>query len=441
MPITEATDPLEEVVSGLAIDAFPLHLLGSGPESTMVLAGQVYSHPLRQKANDLIFQPNEPLMGLFPQAKFTSDPNPNPADPNGLQSYMRWSDGSRGSIEFATLVATILRKANGALRPEKTELESYVESVRDTLATTRNLAQRKEATLQAIAGCPGVTLGEGVHEIKLGECTLRRQTCPESTLVGHWASDSVVLEVPIQVRMMEIAASSDGITEPVESMLSTSTEFQEALLRKISHARMAVLLSSKEGETLAVGQSFLTWSNPGQSGHVQSQATSPWRPTLYFSRALEEIDEAPIDHWYELVAKAPEALYTGQERLISAVNERHHPYDGFIDAVIVWENLFGAAGETMLRVCGSLAHVLHPNDPDERVGFFKRAKKMYEKRSRLVHGGADTFPYALAFEYWKDSVQYSIAAWRRVLESESLRNHKDSASRGAEILIRGIPDS
>lgn len=180
------------------------------------------------------------------------------------------------------------------------------------------------------------------------------------------------------------------------------------------------------------------WASPVVAGHSQSQKAGPWRPTLYFSRAMEPDDEIGIERWYMLVCKAPKGLSTGQERLISAVNDRDHPYDGFIDAVMVWENLFGAKSETMLRVCGALAHVLHPHDVEQREALFKRAKQMYSKRSILVHGGAEDFPLPLAREYWRDAVQYAIKAWRRVLETDSLRNHQDSANRGTHVLIKGI---
>ncbi|MDJ0356396.1 hypothetical protein [Paenarthrobacter sp. PH39-S1] len=72
------------------------------------------------------------------------------------------------------------------------------------------------------------------------------------------------------------------------------------------------------------------------------------------------------------------------------------------------------------------------------IKLFKRAKTMYNKRSKLVHGRDEDFPYALAYDYWKDAVQYAITAWRRVLESGSLREHKDSANRGTEVLINGV---
>jgi hypothetical protein len=114
-----------------------------------------------------------------------------------------------------------------------------------------------------------------------------------------------------------------------------------------------------------------------------------------------------------------------------------HTLHGFIDAVISWENLFGAAGETSLRVCGSLARLLHPNDSPTRTAFFKRTKKIYDKRSRLVHGGEQRLTHAEAAKLRDESVDIAMDAWRAVLESEMLREAKDSAARGILVLVEG----
>jgi hypothetical protein len=45
-------------------------------------------------------------------------------------------------------------------------------------------------------------------------------------------------------------------------------------------------------------------------------------------------------------------------RILRAVSERKEPEDTLIDAVIVWENLFGSSQETTLRVTMSVAWML-----------------------------------------------------------------------------------
>jgi hypothetical protein len=59
-----------------------------------------------------------------------------------------------------------------------------------------------------------------------------------------------------------------------------------------------------------------------------------------------------------------------------------------IDGVIVWESLFGPGSnqELSFRVSACMASVLS-DDPAERVAYQKEIKKLYERRSGIVHGG------------------------------------------------------
>jgi hypothetical protein len=61
--------------------------------------------------------------------------------------------------------------------------------------------------------------------------------------------------------------------------------------------------------------------------------------------------------------------------------------DALIDAVIAWENLFGAGGrsETVFRVTGALAILLEPV-PSARPARRSELAKIYDLRSRVMHG-------------------------------------------------------
>ena len=37
-------------------------------------------------------------------------------------------------------------------------------------------------------------------------------------------------------------------------------------------------------------------------------------------------------------------------RVLSAINERMNPVDGFVDVIIAWENLFGGNAELSFRI-------------------------------------------------------------------------------------------
>lgn len=73
-------------------------------------------------------------------------------------------------------------------------------------------------------------------------------------------------------------------------------------------------------------------------------------------------------------------------RVVRATGERRDAVDVLIDSVIAWENLFGTKdGEPTLRVTASLALLLEP-DPAKRRAFRTELGKIYELRSKAVHG-------------------------------------------------------
>ena len=61
--------------------------------------------------------------------------------------------------------------------------------------------------------------------------------------------------------------------------------------------------------------------------------------------------------------------------------------DRLVDAVIAWENLVGADGETTFRVTAALAKLLE-DEPAKRSTLVRQLKKVYSLRSDVVHGEA-----------------------------------------------------
>ena len=95
----------------------------------------------------------------------------------------------------------------------------------------------------------------------------------------------------------------------------------------------------------------------------------------------------PIERWCALLARQHhEKLDIAVRSTISALTFRQDRGDALIDAVIAWENLFGTSSETSFRVTAALAWLLE-SDPAQRKGLQQQLKnKIYNKRSRLVHG-------------------------------------------------------
>lgn len=94
-----------------------------------------------------------------------------------------------------------------------------------------------------------------------------------------------------------------------------------------------------------------------------------------------------VQHWCTRLAacRIPEV---SSHRILSMMRRNAEHVDAFIDAVIVWENLFGLGDtqELSYRVSMNMARVLS-DDIHERISLQKEIKGLYSLRSRVVHGG------------------------------------------------------
>ena len=121
------------------------------------------------------------------------------------------------------------------------------------------------------------------------------------------------------------------------------------------------------------------------------------------------------------------------------VNSRPDPYDALIDAVIVWENMFGAKEEAGLRVRASLAHLLEPHDLEKRKALAREVGTIYEVRSRIVHGSATNFPdIDEVHRHRNRATQLALDAMRRLYDHLDILEASDSGSRSNSLLLGAV---
>ncbi|MET4618721.1 hypothetical protein ABIE18_000144 [Arthrobacter sp. 2762] len=434
-PDTRADDPAENALLELAADVYPTFLLPVGNKS--VWSAHVAEHPQLKRVHSLLFQPEEPIMQLFPNADFVShNPGDPPPDWLSTPSMVFFNDGSGTSFQFAMVVRSILAAASGAWDAGKCGVDAYLGSVRQMLAVARKLAIGEDAVVPAIIGCYNTAIVGGVHEIKFSQGRLRRVTPAETTHLDGVTAGTVVFEMPVTLRRIRERAG----TAAVDS-------FRAQVNVPFKLAQMAAILSSGPEETQAIGKSFESWPNPLESESQVLPNGSPQPNHFAPSRALQQTDETIMQHWGDTFARVQSAWTKGQakqfhkaqERLLSGATERHTRLDALIDAVVVWETLFGGKGETSLRVCAALAHLLVPNDPIGRFDFFGEVKKLYDKRSNAVHGSDHSPNLAVSGADRDKAVHIAISAWCRTLESPHLLQCADAIARSNR-LIMGLTD-
>jgi hypothetical protein len=126
-------------------------------------------------------------------------------------------------------------------------------------------------------------------------------------------------------------------------------------------------------------------------------------------------------------------------RLLRAVSEiKPRPEDTLIDAIIVWENIFGATQESTMRITLSMARIL-AQTPEERRDRWNEFKSIYHLRSDIVHGNdrSDRLAPTALYDAAKRAVPISIDLLRTVMLSHPnlLTDHKDGAGRSAAVLL------
>jgi hypothetical protein len=118
--------------------------------------------------------------------------------------------------------------------------------------------------------------------------------------------------------------------------------------------------------------------------------SSGWRPLhpdkpRPASPPLDAGQRTALQTWLRRVSSAELShVEVGVDRLLRALWQPE-PAESLIDAVIAWENLLGTRGETVFRVTAAIT-VLTETDPEARLKVRKGLAKVYDIRSRIVHG-------------------------------------------------------
>jgi hypothetical protein len=105
-------------------------------------------------------------------------------------------------------------------------------------------------------------------------------------------------------------------------------------------------------------------------------------PRVVESKRLPE-----VERWLRLIdAQLGHPLEIAARRVVASMTERGDPRDALIDAVIAWDSLVGASGETVLRVTTALPVLLEENTRP-RKDLRDELKRIYNMRSKIIHGG------------------------------------------------------
>lgn len=420
----------------LTVDIYPAHLLPLHRESPrdrpeLNFPMPLIRHPSYRRLMQAIFQ-DASLSKLLPSS--TDDVFGGPDDYKYLEVYsiVYWSNGQGGSLALSMLPDSLTNYVIAMIMLHGLSEDHIPNVARQTVVLARRLAEKQKTLVPCLVALHGISVSAPVA---LGDAQLLPRIGRAGNIPTAGEHVDATLEIKVPVQLLDITEKLD---DPDDGKIWKQHELKferhhETLRHETSTAQLAILLASESPEVpnrTRVDGTFLL--NPLAAGALSwSTNDQGYRPSVI---ALSNDEAARVSYWFTRVKKHPKNLWMGARRLLSAVG-RLDRADGFVDAVICWENAFGTPeGEVGFRVCGSMAKLLEPADATKRGKLFKELRELYRERSRLVHGATELRPQKAA-DRERAAVSLAIQMYRRLYEDERLLHAQDSNARSHLILL------
>lgn len=358
------------------------------------------------------------------------------------------SAGTAAGLHLSTLgtgiVAAAFRQA--ATLKTRIQFEDLLAELPGALVTAREAFAGNPVQALALAGLSGVLLPEGKQALTVpwGRVRLTHETdnrllnnqrgittraLPDGSEIASRATGDLTIETTVPWSAAFTRPTSEDEYDEI-----SSTTSRDLLQRRIQDVRLAFALAMNDPEVPAL---LPTWAK------VDSPITDNVAFTMTEIAGLRQrtpvrlsIEQAEKwEEWIAFLDGLPlENLGHAPQRLLRAITERQDPVDALVDAVIVWEAIFGTHNEITFRVCGSLARLLC-HTVEERLSFVKRAREVYTMRSHIVHGASDIKPDKIN-DSRNEAVRVAIQALRALARDRSdLLAIADSSKRSQRIML------
>jgi Apea-like HEPN len=335
---------------------------------------------------------DHPLHPEF-MAALADDPDLNIFDsPEGV--FVMSSTGHGYLIEEGRLPGVLIASAasaHDAKGGSEEDLDGFLEMVSETLTAFRRLIAGEEATAVTLVAFDGLTLEDGAR-VETPWGWLRPATRVEAATTPMNLAPTVVLAMERPMRVIVGEGFEEEGRRAVDELIRISGQLLPLA---------ALLAIAREEESVILGQVWSTSVEPGFASPafgVSLPSGQRARHAMFFRHsavplagaALTQEEEKALKEWSVLVGRFYDpAIEIAVQRTMSALIERDAAHDALIDAVIALESLFGHGGTTEVgfRVTAAAAHLLEP-DPAKRADLKSRLTKVYDARSKVIHGAA-----------------------------------------------------
>lgn len=432
-------DDLEAALFELVRDFFPLTLMpmaGSTPWPfnfvTTAMMTALYSHPATGSLRAAITS-DSTLRNLFPTPAEDQSFDTNPT------SVAMWASGSGGTVRLGDTPGNMLSYVLtlGQMNRE-TQIWPYFTIARDGISKTRHLARREVVRMPVFVGLSNLRFSDANISCELTVGTVTPATESMQSLFtrnSRGLSPTAVLHLIIEEQLLEVqSASESGLMSLDKRELDQRFRHLNELIMRACYS---FVLTSKPGRTLGPNYHSTLRLNPLRFPEMTSLAYDDLIaiPLATVDPNLaSEVAAASL-----LIARAHQpSLDIAMKRLLTAVTGRQDPSDAFIDAVMCWENLFGDTPETRFKVCASMSLLLCPADLNARRTTFRRLMKLYDLRSKLVHGVSE-LDADKAHDLRMEAIYYTIDALRVAYSNTNLLRCGSSVER-SKLMLLGYVD-
>ncbi|ELK8497328.1 hypothetical protein RV040_000795 [Vibrio alginolyticus] len=296
------------------------------------------------------------------------------------------STGHGGGVQLATLPATLVVNSFELMRMRgQLSLKAFSNAAESTVDTIRRCISGDVVNVPVFLGFNNISLDD-VGEIKTEWGTLRpvsegiSELAPNNTSITNIDGKQYKLgfvlesEYPYQINF-----GDDGKKNIWPKELDSARNRLSEITENVS-----LCFSLACDRTPPVGMS-LAWTmifDPISQGTNLSWISEPRSPVNFHILA----DSEGIIDWCKNLKEVEDTtIRLAIRRILSAINQRQDPIDGFVDTIIAWENLFGGNAELSFRISVSIAKLLGETD-EQRNNLQKFVNEHYNIRSKLVHG-------------------------------------------------------
>lgn len=447
-------DRILEILNQLAVESYSLFLIPRDKKTPdpfqPSLSGVTFMHSLKDELEKAILA-DKALVKLFGNENLDK-----PAIE--ITGYVHRSSGQGSSVQLVMLPELILRNAwhLALLDAKQPDLKQFSSAIKKTVHILRAAASGKNVTIPVRVALTGIVLPEGKQRIELPWGVLRSITERDESLIPSIFADGanstttsngetvtikysgdIILETEVPYRAFiadwkKVAGNALGVKLP------ENFNDYEIIQKRIEAVEIGLLFSTnRDGERPRVVSTWRAEVDPlGFSGHAISWRNPHTLPLLLPARLTK--DEAEEwKRWINIIdRKRVPSIEVAVHRLLLAGIERKDPVDVLIDAVIAWENLVGSpSGEPTLRVSSALAWLLG-KDSSERAELQSKFSKLYNLRSRIVHGSG-VLEVNESIKLPQEAVKIALDALKEIFENrpELLEDCKDSNERSKKLIL------